>query len=502
MNPNRNRHSNPVPVPIPSLNPETSSNPVPVPVLVPDPSSNSVPVLVQVPNSNPVPVPIPNSNPALAVDPNGISLKDALCTQQRLLQKLYHELDVEREAAATAANEAMSMILRLQGEKAAVKMEAEQYKRLAEEKMNHAEESMETFEEIMYHKEMEIASLDYQVQAYRYRLLSLGFDDIGVHELKFPDNLLQRNGSLAGEASSATPPRRLTLPNMKKGLLERDRSIMDDPDMIAKVVEESTREDEHNQNFEFRLGTQFSSTVDITSYLEQIRELDEVVGQISGDNSFCFASANPSRCSSIPTKINEMDVAESSQKSTDEKMHSDSPSVCDVFEVPQIEEDTLCKDEGKSVFKDDEKVKKLPSFPQLPTKPCSKESPCKDEGKSIFKDDEKVNKLTAFPVKKGLLPIDKNRKVSSVGDGIDIDCHLTPVQANTTTEITSGETETVGQNVGRERATPRDGRELRLLYEINEKLDTIHAEIRSRKTKVKESSSKYDLPMLRLEEVC
>ncbi|XP_076893000.1 uncharacterized protein LOC143544906 [Bidens hawaiensis] len=276
---------------------------------------------------------------------------------------------------------------------------------------------------------------------------------------------------------------------------------MDDPDMIAKIVEESTHEEEHNQNFELRLGTQFSSTVDITSYLEQIRELDEVVGQISVDNSFCFTSAYPSRSSSIPAKMNEMEVAESSQKSTDEKMHSDSPSVCDVFEVPQIEEDdTLCKDEGKSVIKDDEKVKKLPSFSQLPTKPCSKESPCKDEGKSIFKDDEKVNKLTAFPVKKGLLPIDKNRKVSLVGDGIDVDCHLTPVQANKTTEISSGETETVGHNVGRERAMPRDGRELRLLYEINEKLDKMHAEIRSRKTKGKESSSKYDLPMLRLEE--
>ena len=54
------------------------------------------------------------------------ALKEALCAQQQLLQKLYNELDVEREASSTAASEALSMILRLQGEKAAVKMEANQ----------------------------------------------------------------------------------------------------------------------------------------------------------------------------------------------------------------------------------------------------------------------------------------------------------------------------------------------------------------------------------------
>ncbi|KAI3814689.1 hypothetical protein L1987_14333 [Smallanthus sonchifolius] len=237
----------------------------------------------------------------MEVEPNGKSLKDALCAQQRLLQKLYHELDVEREAAATAASEAMSLILRLQGEKAAVKMEAEKYKRLAEEKMNHAEESMETFEEIMCQKEMEIASLDYQVQAYRYKLLRLGFDDLGVHEVKFP----------------------------------KDRSITEDSDMIAKVVEESLRDDEHNQNFDLGIKTE-GSCVDISSYLEQIRELDKVVEQMVGDQYLCSTFAKTSRCSSIPSKLNELDLAPSIQKPTDEKISSDacSPSVCDVFEVP------------------------------------------------------------------------------------------------------------------------------------------------------------------------
>ncbi|MFS7932207.1 putative GTD-binding domain-containing protein [Helianthus anomalus] len=441
-----------------------------------------------------------NSDPTMAVEPSSKSLKDALCAQQRLLQKLYHELDVEREAAATAASEAMSMILRLQGEKAAVKMEAEQYKRLAEEKMNYAEESMETFEEIMYQKEMEIAALDYQVQAYRYRLLSLGYDDIGVHEIKFPENLLQRNGSLVGdvkvpdnlsqkngslvgETSAATPPRRFTLPNLKKGLLERDRSITEDSDMIAKIVEEGTRDDDHNQNVEFGLKTAFSSSVDISSYLEQIRELDKVVEQVAGDQYICPTFASTSRCSSIPMKLNELDLAQSSQKLTDDKISSNarSPSVFDVFEVPQVEGSPHCKD--------DKKVRRVPSLPQLPIKSC-------------YKDDEKAKKLTSL--KKPLPPKHKNRKVISLGDGIDVDCHLALVQPNMTSEITNGETETTAeQNVRHEGVTSREGRELRLLYEINEKLDSIQAEIRSRNTntKVNESSSNYDLPMLLLREV-
>ncbi|KAK1414029.1 hypothetical protein QVD17_29767 [Tagetes erecta] len=470
----------------------------------------------------------------MAVPSSNNSLKEALCAQQKLLQKLYHELDVEREAAATAASEAMSMILRLQGEKAAVQMEAEQYKRLAEEKMNYAEESMVTFEEIMYQKEMEIASLDYQVQAYRYKLLSLGFDDLGVHEIKFPEYLLQRNESLVGETSSKvqTPPltKRLTLPNLKKGFLEKDRSIAEDSEVIAKIVEESLREDEHNhehshehnhehnhehshdhnhehsQNFDLGTRTDNCSTVDISSYLEQIRELDKVVEQMGGGDQYFFSTtAKTSRCSSVQSKMNEMDIVQSSQKLVDDKISSDtcSPSVCDVFEVPLIEE-TVCKDDGKSGFKDDGKS----GFKDEVFKDNGK-SIFKDEGKSVFKDEKKVKRLTSLPQlpikslykgetdswKKGLLSKHKDRKMFSLGDGINVDCQLALVQPN-------GEMEIVEQNVEHERDTSREERELRLLYEINEKLSSLQSEIRSRNIKVNHSSSNRDsdLPMLLLRE--
>ncbi|GFQ06690.1 hypothetical protein PHJA_002813000 [Phtheirospermum japonicum] len=119
-------------------------------------------------------------------EPDIAALKATLAAQQNLLQKLYNDLDAEREASASAASEALSVILRLQGEKAAVKMEAEQYKRLSEQKMSHVEESLAIIENIIYQKEMEISALDCQVQAYRYKLLSMGCLDFG-------DNPLQGN---------------------------------------------------------------------------------------------------------------------------------------------------------------------------------------------------------------------------------------------------------------------------------------------------------------------
>ncbi|PKA57603.1 hypothetical protein AXF42_Ash018578 [Apostasia shenzhenica] len=102
------------------------------------------------------------------------ALKEALGNQYIIMKKLYSELEEEREASATAASEALSMILRLQREKAAEKMEACQYKRMAEERIHHAEESLEMFEELIQQKDMEIESLHYQLEDYTQNFSSLG----------------------------------------------------------------------------------------------------------------------------------------------------------------------------------------------------------------------------------------------------------------------------------------------------------------------------------------
>ncbi|XP_076936168.1 uncharacterized protein LOC143603170 [Bidens hawaiensis] len=250
------------------------------------------------------------------------SLKEAIFTQQQLLQKLYNELEVERESTATAASEALAMILRLQGEKAAVKMESEHYKRLAEEKVNHAEESMEIFEELIQQKEMEIANLDYQVQAYRYKLSNLGLEDTGPNETKFPESLLQIGEKETSPESllrrNSAPPKLFKLAYLKRSNLERNRSVSPDSDI--------ERSDESHHNLDS----------DKQTYWEQIRKLDKIVEELTRE------------------------TGQRQQKSADEMvLDACNLSVLDVFEVPETNENL---DIGKSILEDENKIEKVPTF--------------------------------------------------------------------------------------------------------------------------------------------
>lgn len=128
------------------------------------------------------------------------ALKEALCNQYIIMKKLYAELEEEREASATAASEALSMILRLQREKAAEKMESCQYKRMAEEKMRHAEECLEFLEEVIEQNEMEISSLMYQLETYRQKLARHGVNipDFGQLDISDGSNVLPDKKSFHG----------------------------------------------------------------------------------------------------------------------------------------------------------------------------------------------------------------------------------------------------------------------------------------------------------------
>nr|DAD29042.1 TPA_asm: hypothetical protein HUJ06_030510 [Nelumbo nucifera] len=109
-----------------------------------------------------------------------IALREALSSQQQTIQELYTELEEERNASASAANEAMSMILRLQREKAEIQMEARQFKRFAEEKMAHDQQELLALEDLLYKREQVIQSLTCEVQAYKHRMLSYGLTEAEV----------------------------------------------------------------------------------------------------------------------------------------------------------------------------------------------------------------------------------------------------------------------------------------------------------------------------------
>ncbi|XP_065849879.1 uncharacterized protein [Euphorbia lathyris] len=228
---------------------------------------------------------VAESSRSLGPETDISELEKALHAQKQLLQKLYSELDEERESAATAASEALSMILRLQGEKASLTMEASQYKRMAEEKMCHAEEALAVFEDLTYEREMEIAALEFQLQAYRYRLLSMGLTDLGVSEVNFPENLLmQRNENLFGEKGvnnsstirrlSSGPALQIKDSNNMKLAIERRKS---DQNLILGAAEGNTIHG--NADSEKKLSSCVS--VDLSSYWDQIKKLDERIKELS-----------------------------------------------------------------------------------------------------------------------------------------------------------------------------------------------------------------------------
>ncbi|XP_047157527.1 myosin-binding protein 7 [Vigna umbellata] len=124
-------------------------------------------------------VPGPDCDPVARVDIGNEceALRQAVSSQQQSIQDLYAELEEERSAASSAANETMSMILRLQREKAELQMEARQFKRYVEERTVYDQQELLLLEDMLYKKEQAIHSLTCEVQAYKHRLMSLGLTE-------------------------------------------------------------------------------------------------------------------------------------------------------------------------------------------------------------------------------------------------------------------------------------------------------------------------------------
>jgi hypothetical protein len=88
-------------------------------------------------------------------------------TKREALAAMYMELEKKRNASATAANEAMGMIARLQEEKAVVLMEARQFQRVVEQKSMHDQEAIEGLREVIARIEEEKRELEEENEFYR-----------------------------------------------------------------------------------------------------------------------------------------------------------------------------------------------------------------------------------------------------------------------------------------------------------------------------------------------
>nr|DAD45361.1 TPA_asm: hypothetical protein HUJ06_003591 [Nelumbo nucifera] len=288
-----------------------------------------------------------------------IALKEALLTQQQLLHKLTTELEEEREASATAATEALSMILRLQGEKAAEKMEASQYKRMAEEKINHAEESLAIFEELIFQKEMEIASLEFQVQAYKNKLQSVGLNDSYIGQLN--NQFVRRNEAYfkdigvhqSVKKNNSLPAAQHKDSCSKKGIVGEDGSALLLQELIPRTIDKLDFESDILDN-EMHKVSEESAVADHDSYWKQIEWLDKQVDLphnkdigIGSDplksmevklNVGSTLSLSSSQVGS-PKNIFELDASDVPCLETKNiRSTSFTKSVHDIFEVPQSHE--------------------------------------------------------------------------------------------------------------------------------------------------------------------
>ncbi|XP_061356829.1 probable myosin-binding protein 4 [Gastrolobium bilobum] len=113
----------------------------------------------------------------------GESIVDRLKRQieydKKCLDALHKELEEERNASAIAANEAMSMITRLQEEKAALQMEALQYLRMMEEQAEYDNEELEKVNDLLTEKEKEIQDMEDELEFYRANMT----DEPTVHSM-------------------------------------------------------------------------------------------------------------------------------------------------------------------------------------------------------------------------------------------------------------------------------------------------------------------------------
>ncbi|XP_059646540.1 myosin-binding protein 7 [Cornus florida] len=182
-----------------------------------------------------------------------VALREMVSSQQQTIEDLFIELDEERNASSSAANEAMSMILRLQREKAETQMEARQFKRFAEEKIAHDQHELAVLEDLLYKREQAIQSLSCEVRAYKLRMMSFGLTEAEADGEK---SGFTRNNSavdLDPQFESPTydyPPLKCNLSN-NQAYPEIDNDVAD---VEKYVFGETPRSRESLKDLEYRIN--------------------------------------------------------------------------------------------------------------------------------------------------------------------------------------------------------------------------------------------------------
>ncbi|KAK4281244.1 hypothetical protein QN277_012765 [Acacia crassicarpa] len=110
---------------------------------------------------------------------------------KQFINSLHRELEEERNASAIAANEVMTMITKLQEEKAALRMEGLQYLRMMEENAEHDAIALQQADDFLSEKEKIIQDLEAELDFYR---LNLGEEHEESGHLNAANTTLQNAG--------------------------------------------------------------------------------------------------------------------------------------------------------------------------------------------------------------------------------------------------------------------------------------------------------------------
>ncbi|XP_057466573.1 myosin-binding protein 7 [Actinidia eriantha] len=182
------------------------------------------------------------------------ALREMVSNQQLTIQDLSLELDEERNASSSAANEAMSMILRLQREKAEIQMEARQFKRFAEEKMAHDQRELSAMEDLLYKREEAIQSLYCEVQAYKHRMLCYGITE---SEVDGDRGTMTRNNSAIRNLDAQCELTTYDYPPLKCNMNETPVYSEFDNDVVdveKYAFGETPRSQDHLKDLEYRIN--------------------------------------------------------------------------------------------------------------------------------------------------------------------------------------------------------------------------------------------------------
>ncbi|KAF7843034.1 protein FLOURY 1-like [Senna tora] len=112
-----------------------------------------------------------------------MTLRKLVKIERRRANDAYAELEMEREASASAADEAIAMIQRHQSEKSLVDLEAKQFRRVAEQAQSYDQEVVESLRSIIRRNEYQISLLEHQKILYREKLKQyMGEDEMEQFE--------------------------------------------------------------------------------------------------------------------------------------------------------------------------------------------------------------------------------------------------------------------------------------------------------------------------------